>query len=448
MTPLIIEQNIWFSLLYGASIYLVMWLCSRVFLQCGKFNESLTPRRTRYGAIDGLRGLLAVVVLVHHSSAIYGYFTAGVWQYGENNLLNQFGKASVALFFMLTAFLFTNKALGEHMDWQSFYLARIRRLFPLYFVVINVVFLVIFIKSDFSLKESLWQVSHEYVEWMTFVVFARPDINGMKDSAVLIACVNWSLKYEVLFCLLAVPLLYFCSRFLVLKWLLVGCIGAALGEIYMKVALHIELSTCIFNYTCGILIALLFRVPSMRRIFSHRWYRGVALLALIVLGLTQSGPLTIGLLFFIFSAVVGGASLWGMLTTKPAIWLGDISYGIFLLHGLILYALLSVLTLTIEYQGLHQIHILMYWPLILGVGLTAVALASVSYTYMEKPIMGCVQKTKADRLVHKSEAPAVSCDLPVKSAHRSPRLNISQDAVEQTLIGSPVSSALCQNQDT
>jgi peptidoglycan/LPS O-acetylase OafA/YrhL len=445
MTPLIIEQSIWFSLLYGASIYLIMWLCSRVLLQRERFKGSLTPQRTRYGAIDGLRGLLAVVVLVHHSSAIYGYFTAGVWQYGENNLLNQFGKASVAMFFMLTAFLFTNKALGDHMDWKSFYLARGKRLFPLYFLVINVVFLAIFIKSDFSLKESLLKVTNEYFEWMTFVVFARPDINGMKDSAVLIACVNWSLKFEVLFCLMAVPLLYIASRFLSLKWLIISGIATAVIEVIMKVALHIELNTCIFNYTCGILIALLFRVPLVRGIFCHRYYHGFALLALIALGLTQSGPLTIGLLFFIFSAVVGGASLWGMLTTRPAIWLGDISYGIFLLHGLILYALLSVLTLNFEHEGLNDIDILMYWPLVLGVALTAVALASVSYTYLEKPIMG--RKPQETRTGPEPERENLG-GSPVKSVHLHSRLNHSQDPVEQTMIGSPLSRAFCRNSDS
>ena len=275
MTPQILEFNLIISLLYSVSIYVVMWFISKYLLILEPLNKNLTPSGNRYGSIDGLRGILAIGVFIHHSFTAYGYFTTGVWQYSSNPLLNQFGQSSVALFFMITGFLFTNKALGKNIEWKKFFTSRARRLFPLYFIVVNIVFLIAFVKTSWSLNESILNISTEYLRWITFVVFGRPDINGLKDSALIIAGVNWSLKFEVLFYILVVPTIYFASRYLSDVFLLIGgTITSIIAFISIKY-LKLDVNLSIFHFQCGILIALLFRMSRVREIFRNKYFHYV-----------------------------------------------------------------------------------------------------------------------------------------------------------------------------
>ena len=393
MTPQILEFNLIISLLYSVSIYVVMWFISKYLLILEPLNKNLTPSGNRYGSIDGLRGILAIGVFIHHSFTAYGYFTTGVWQYSSNPLLNQFGQSSVALFFMITGFLFTNKALGKNIEWKKFFTSRARRLFPLYFIVVNIVFLIAFGKTSWSLNESILNISTEYLRWITFVVFGRPDINGLKDSALIIAGVNWSLKFEVLFYILVVPTIYFASRYLSDVFLLIGgTITSIIAFISIKY-LKLDVNLSIFHFQCGILIALLFRMSRVREIFRNKYFHYVSFVSVIVLVFTHSWTLSLILLAVIFSSVIGGGSLRGLLNTRPAIWLGDISYGVYLVHGLLLYCVLSILNKTLD---LNELDLFFYWFVVFCTGSLTVILASLSYAYLEKPIMSLGKNRRKD----------------------------------------------------
>jgi peptidoglycan/LPS O-acetylase OafA/YrhL len=74
------------------------WLIQLVF---GKHLE-----QHRYATIDGLRGYLAFLVFLHHSAVWFFYLKTNAWTGPPSNIYAQFGESSVALFFMITAFLF------------------------------------------------------------------------------------------------------------------------------------------------------------------------------------------------------------------------------------------------------------------------------------------------------------------------------------------------------
>lgn len=69
------------------------------------------PSLGRYASIDGLRGYLAFFVFLHHSCIWYFFLRTGQWQAPPSNLYNHFGQSSVALFFMITGFLFFSKLI-------------------------------------------------------------------------------------------------------------------------------------------------------------------------------------------------------------------------------------------------------------------------------------------------------------------------------------------------
>ena len=87
--------------------------------------------RVYYPALDGLRGLAALAVLVQHSHPI---------------LRDAFGGSSgllgVEVFFVLSGFLITRILMADKVDGRKlsyFYMRRSRRIFPLYFLVLFVV---------------------------------------------------------------------------------------------------------------------------------------------------------------------------------------------------------------------------------------------------------------------------------------------------------------------
>ena len=83
------------------------------------------PNRQYYPALDGLRGLAILLVLVYHNFGFINYFF--------------FGWLGVDLFFVLSGFLITDillKTLGKPGYLKNFYGRRLLRIFPLYYLAL------------------------------------------------------------------------------------------------------------------------------------------------------------------------------------------------------------------------------------------------------------------------------------------------------------------------
>ena len=68
--------------------------------------KGVKPAEVKYTTIDGLRGYLAFLVFMHHSVVWYFFLRTNEWNVPPTNLFIHFGQTSVALFFMVTGFLF------------------------------------------------------------------------------------------------------------------------------------------------------------------------------------------------------------------------------------------------------------------------------------------------------------------------------------------------------
>ena len=67
----------------------------------------------RHTAIDGLRGLLGIAVFVHHTVITWFFLHGDGWRLPPSRFIVHFGQSSVALFFMITAFLFWGRVLDR-----------------------------------------------------------------------------------------------------------------------------------------------------------------------------------------------------------------------------------------------------------------------------------------------------------------------------------------------
>ena len=190
------------------------------FAKSAAAQSRSNPEEQRYDSIDGLRGLLAIGVYIHHCAFWYWYNKTGDWTpKNVPTLLTQLGPGSVALFFMVTAFLFTSKFIkaGSEVDWLRLYVSRLFRILPLYYCALGAVILLVILISHDTLHGALsLHMMGNVAQWATF--FDYPDLNGVPNTRLMVAGTFWSLTYEWFF-YLSLPLIaLFMWRKVPLKW--------------------------------------------------------------------------------------------------------------------------------------------------------------------------------------------------------------------------------------
>jgi len=84
-------------------------------------------------------------------------------------------------------------------------------------------------------------------------------------------------------------------------------------------------------------------------------------------------------LFFVL--IVFGVDIFGLLKLRGSIILGEVSYSIYLLHGMVLYVLFSVFFNDVVTE-LSRSEYYMYMPL---VGIVVVLLSIFTFWFIEKP---------------------------------------------------------------
>ena len=160
----------------------------------------------RYETLDGLRGFLALAVFFHHFVITYYWKVNDAWVRPPENYYENYGKVGVALFFMITGFLFVSKLLHARggINWIKLYESRVFRIFPLYIFAIICITFVVFSVLDYQVNESYMGLLKQYIRWLLFI---GGDINGYDNTRIIISKVDWTLKYEWLFYLF-LPAIY------------------------------------------------------------------------------------------------------------------------------------------------------------------------------------------------------------------------------------------------
>ena len=190
-------------------LFAVMMLAFSYYLSLhlAKSNQFafLSGRKGRFGAIDGLRGYLALAVFVHHFIITWYWQNSGAWVNPPEAYFYNFGEVGVMLFFMITGFLFISKIVADkgNTDWYQLYKSRIFRIYPLYLFSLLIITIIIFIETDFQMQVEWTALTKQYVKWF---VYHGTMINDHTQSQLINAGVDWTLKYEWLF-YLSLPLI-------------------------------------------------------------------------------------------------------------------------------------------------------------------------------------------------------------------------------------------------
>jgi peptidoglycan/LPS O-acetylase OafA/YrhL len=345
---------------------------------------------SRYASIDGLRGYLAFGVFVHHSIITWIFLRTGVFEFPPSNFYSMLGQGSVALFFMITGFLFWSRLLaqGRQHDWLAFGISRVFRLYPLYLPLMLAVFVTVFYLQGWQLKEPVSQLFKQGLLWLTF---DRPDVNLYPQTGMLISNVTWTLAYEVFF-YLALPLaaLVFVYRG---NWLQVVLCLIGIYALYQLVGWEHSLKKhFLASFLGGIAAAYWVRRPQLVA-WSRTTLASVIALVALTLAFTmfnrafKTAPLFLLSLFFVI--VASGNTLFGALKPRSIRWLGEISYSTYLLHGFVLWLMVQRLPPVLHLDAREA---WVYLPLMAACTCLLILISSATFLCIEQPGMNAGKK--------------------------------------------------------
>ncbi len=322
---------------------------------------------SRVQGIDGLRGYLAGTVFIHHACIWYFFLRSGLWEKPASNFYTELGRASVALFFMITAFLFTRRILASRsIEWNRLYVSRILRIVPLLIVHHLAALLVL----------ATIRLNH------IPTVFNGIDTDR---KVLLTAAVSWTLDYEWIFYLM-LPLLA------LLRGMRVPLVLLLLSAL-MVVERHSEvLSENMLPFIGGVVAALLANHAALRRFAPTRMASMLVLACLAVAyGMGRDLPMAVwlALLTLAFTLIASGNTLSGLLSSRVSRAFGEITYSVYLLHGLVLFIAFRGVTGIPLAQALSPAA---HWAVVILATPALVLLSYASWRWIERP---CLRRVDA-----------------------------------------------------
>jgi peptidoglycan/LPS O-acetylase OafA/YrhL len=335
--------------------------------------------RGRLEALDALRGLAALGVVIYHYTTFYQ------WQHGHLQPLGfgfPAGNYGVHLFFLISGFVIF-MTLDRARSASDFMVSRFSRLFPAYWAALALTVLVVHTIGMPEQRHGLATVAANTT--MLQEILGFEDVDGS----------YWTLQVELFF--YAQMLLWFALRQLHrIPWIIAGWLLLTLAHaLSLRQGWH-------FSYTSRVLLNLLYIPYFALGILFYRLHaaRGsrAGNIALIVASLATIGlayePVyfVVGLVCTaVFALFLAGGLHW--LRHRLFLFLGGISYSLYLLHQAIGFAVIHRL----ERLGVHSLA-----AITLAFGL-ALCLATLLNRCVERPAMRAIrqrwQARRRDRAV-------------------------------------------------
>jgi peptidoglycan/LPS O-acetylase OafA/YrhL len=341
--------------------------------------------------LDGLRGIAILMVLGLHFSGDLPF--GGYWH--PVQMLLRYGWAGVDLFFVLSGFLITGILLDSRESqsyFRSFYMRRVLRIFPVYYVSLIVVLLAL----------PVWQASYRPPTSETLMFFGYLQ-SWYTGKFRFIVGHYWSLGVEEQFYFAWPLVIYYCSPRRALR-IAIGGVALSVALRWIGLALHVDPEFINHNtftrmdaVLIGAITAFLLRNTAtrltMRKFAGWLWCAPPIVIA--VLWLARAGridPVTerfgftlvaLGFAALLVSAVLTMGErtpLQALLTCWPLRQVGKLSYSIYIWHIFIAELCIHPLEAALHWKGPSPVH----FGLILAAAILA---GGASYYIIEKPFL-------------------------------------------------------------
>lgn len=359
---------------------LISLLINHVFCN-KKFYAHIDFSGKRYFHIDGIRGIAALFVVMNH--AVFSFnnngFNPKVVDGFDLWIFAHAGDIGVQIFFCITGFLFTDKIIRTEnkMNWSQFFVSRVKRLVPMYFIATTIVFILTLFWSNGG--QSIITTIRQAINIYGFG-FMGSDIwvNGFRTYSL--NAVIWTLPYEWKFyCIL--PVICALLNFRAMLYMAVILTTAyAFNDLYSgQVVWTYFISGAAAAYLANKIV-----IPALAsnngKTLEIIYFVIICATILFLLNSSLSGygyeRFIISSALFIFIAIVKPK----FLTVKPLVYLGEASYSSYLLH-LIINALM--IRFYAKFINLNDVNEWQYWTVIVSLVTATVFITAYTFKYVE-----------------------------------------------------------------
>jgi len=370
-------------------------------------------------SVDGLRAVAVLAVLLYH---------LGIdWIPG--------GFLGVDLFFVISGYVITGLILDSiarsgTLDLRAFYLSRIRRLLPALIAMIVFTTLFIGVYAPETVRRFISDIPYVLTGSMNWALVARQQDYFESIGRPPLLQHTWSLAVEAQFYLIWPLVLLFILKYFGKKNIPYAALGIALasGIALFAYSVRIDTQESAISHVyfgtdthsiglfLGSALAVSWQPQNLTREITKRAQDFIDIIGVVgFLGLlsaflfiNESDP-TLYRIAFPLSALFGCATLISVvhpasrfapiLSTRPLIWIGERSYGIYLWHWIVFQLTRPSIDLVGDDWALYALRVLIVF-----------ALADISLRYIEIPVRrgyfelwfrGMKYRTKAVRLRQK-----------------------------------------------
>ena len=285
--------------------------------------------KKRFGSLDGLRAISILAVIWHHAAPKWVGAT-----------LIDIGTYGVTLFFAISGFLITTLLLRERdkngrIDLKAFYMRRVLRILPLYYgVLLLYIIVVAVLEKDAVARQGFF---HNLPYFATYTSNLFVPLDGR-----VIFYFSWSLAAEEQFYLVWPPLLYLAarnSRALII--LTVVLIAVILDRILVSHLLGFVPIAIVGGSLLAVVLHTKKGFQVLQQFLGRKWSVLIVLTALVIALSLVAPTIIIHLLMVLLvgcSVIREDHPIARPLSLKWVSYIGQISYGMYMLHMLCLNA--------------------------------------------------------------------------------------------------------------
>lgn len=320
-------------------------------------------------SLTGIRGLFAVYVMFFHINP-----------FASTSTLLSNGYIAVDLFFILSGFILTYVYNERFLtpisskEYILYLLNRFNRIYPLYFMILSIVVIYYFTKNNYPTL--IYDVTSNYL----FIQSVTG--NGFIGPA-------WSLSTEVIAYLFIPIMIFYFQRNKALLYICVYFSVCSLGYIAYSIG-RVDVFSgwqaivrCISEYTLGIFSFFIFK--SMENKKNNSFCLIMSILVFLML-CNRGFDLFVIISFMILIPAIASSS--GLVSKALSIWpvyyIGELSYSIYLWHGVISRQFQGEFTSLSEWFGFEN-HLLF-------MVLATLSLSIITYHFIEIPCKNALKK--------------------------------------------------------
>ncbi|MDR2803618.1 MAG: acyltransferase [Treponema sp.] len=367
----------------------------------------------RNAVLDGIRGIAALIVAV--PAHYYFYLPNSPFTSSISVFLAVWGRTMVEIFFMLSGFIFFNKygakISSRSISKKDFFILRFSRLYPLHWLTLLVVAIVQLVR-----KYVTGSGFFEYYYIKNIFLFLQNILcvqNGWLQTSSSFNGPAWSISIEIMMYIIFYALFYYVGSgkkrlYICLFLIYLGVMMHTSG--WEKPLFNVSTGRGLICFFTGVLIGeILSREKNIKRerqLISASVLTVILSLALIFILFKYNdksgiyymyGYLVCMLALFpaLFILSLRLRILSKALSLKPLLYLGEISYSMYLTHFpivLIITTLDKIFNLKIDYSS---------YMIFFAYTAAVIIISHIVHFYFEKPLQNYIRRESGIRVVFK-----------------------------------------------